>query len=101
MLCRVALVRTDVSEEGSTSVIRVRRLLVTAVVIFSSPILVPLMEALSSSETSVLTRATRCNIPKNTILRKWASFSNLVFSNIRNSNDGQSPDAQYSRSELT
>jgi hypothetical protein len=38
-----------------------RRLLVTGSVVPSSPILVTLMnEALSSSETSVLTRATRC-----------------------------------------
>jgi hypothetical protein len=85
MLHRVALVRTDVSEELSASFIRmtrlrelgttlaitsnrrtlrrnrsVRRLLVTASVVSSSPILVTLMkEALSSSETSVLTRATR------------------------------------------
>jgi hypothetical protein len=65
MLRRVALVRTDVSEELSASFIRVTRIgelgttLVTASVVPSSPILVtPMKEALGSSKTSVLTRAT-------------------------------------------
>jgi hypothetical protein len=48
----------------------VRRLLVRANVVPSSPILVTLMmEAPSSSKTLVLTRATRRNIPEDGVLR--------------------------------
>jgi hypothetical protein len=63
MLGRVALIRTDVVFLRS-----MLRLLVTANVP-SSPILVTLiMEAILISETLVLTRATRRNIPEDGIL---------------------------------
>jgi hypothetical protein len=69
----VALVTIDVSEELSGSIIRVTRIgeigtalaVVMASVVLSSPILVTLMmEGLSFSETSVLSRSTRHNIQK-------------------------------------
>jgi hypothetical protein len=55
MLRRVTLVRTDISEELGASIIRVTSFVAL------------MMEALSSSETLILTRATPRNIPEDGI----------------------------------
>jgi hypothetical protein len=92
MLRRVALVRTDNSEELSTPFIKVTRigelgttLAVTsnlrklrkntnASVVPVSPNVTLMKEALSSSETSVLTRSTRRNFPKCGVLHSVNLF---------------------------
>jgi hypothetical protein len=78
LLRRVARVRTDV----------VRRLLVAACVVPSSPIFVTLVkEAPGSTETSYLTRATQRNNTEDTILHLKSSVGYFVFSEKSSSNE--------------
>jgi hypothetical protein len=68
ILRHVALVRTDVSEEYTASIVFLRsvlRLLVTSNVLPSSLIISTLMkEAICSTQTSILTSPTRHHIPE-------------------------------------
>jgi hypothetical protein len=67
----VALVRSDISEELIALVFlrTVLQLRVIANIAPRPPILFTLMMEIRSSETSVLTRATRRHIPENGVLR--------------------------------
>jgi hypothetical protein len=109
MSLRVALVRTDVSEELSATINRVIRigelgtlpvtsnrarheetylLLVTANVVPTSPILVTLMmEEQRSTERSVLTGATRRNILEDGILQTCYGIINLRMAEQKKAED--------------
>jgi hypothetical protein len=74
-LRRVTLVRIYVSVKLSTTIIRVTRI--------RSHILVTLMmEALSFSDTSILTRATRRNGPEDAVIQCYFLKCNSLFKSV-------------------
>jgi hypothetical protein len=83
MLLRVAIVRTDVSEEHFATVIRVTRIgeLETLAVTIN---LNTLQGNTSSSGTLVLARATRCNIPEGGLLHEecWSQRVMCMYSDV-------------------
>jgi hypothetical protein len=83
MLRRVALVITDGSEERSSSIVRmtitiflhsVLQFLVTANIPSSPIFITPMLEAIHSSVTSVLTRAARHSIKQDAILKEFGTL---------------------------
>jgi hypothetical protein len=77
MLCYVALVRTDVSEEHITSIIRFKRISeLGKTLAFTSSLMhfTLIMQAMQSSETPVLTRFTRRHIPEDGNLYRYVGL---------------------------
>jgi hypothetical protein len=77
MLRPAALVKRDVSEWLSSSIIRMTRIGELGTLSVTSNRRTLKMEAQSSSETSVLTRTTRCNIPEDGTLHVNSIFTEV------------------------
>jgi hypothetical protein len=82
MLRPVALVRTDVSEELSASIIRVTRIVELGKLAVTSNRRKLMMEALSSFEMSIITRATRRKILQDAILKRVNIFFAFLYREV-------------------